>query len=132
VSTTKHKDIPGIFVEDVHAIDGLESERSLWAAVLLQMMLDATKPVRPRETSDVQALRARAIAFFRASTGVTARDFTDVCHLAGFDPPRFREQALAVIESGNPIIRKRISSILAGAADPADVDSLKDNDDDEA
>ena len=111
------RDPAGIFIEDIHAEDGLENERSLWQAVLLQMLLDATKPKKDRETSETRVLRSQAISFFRASTGVTAEDFRDVCHLAGWDPEYFREQAFTVINSGNLIIRKRISSILAGAAE---------------
>jgi hypothetical protein len=103
--------------DDMHCQDGLENERSLWAAVLLQMLLDATKPLKPRETNETRVLRSQAISFFRASTGVTAKDFADVCHLAGFNPERFREQAFSVINSGNLIVRKRISSILSGKSE---------------
>lgn len=105
-------------LDDMHTQDGLENERSLWQAVLLQSLLDATKPVKPKETSETRVIRAQALSFFRSSVGVTAEHFADVCYLAGFDPERFREQAFAVINSGSLIVRKRISSILAGTPDP--------------
>jgi hypothetical protein len=103
--------------DDAHLQDGTENERSLWAAVLLQLLLDATKPKKDRETNETRVLRSKAISFFRASVGTTAESYADVCHLAGFNPERFREQAFSVINSGNPIIRKRISSILSGQMD---------------
>jgi hypothetical protein len=114
VPPTVWRDRAGIEIDGRHDEDGLESERSLWQAVLLQMLLDATKPRKDRETSEIRVLRAQAVSFFRASTGVTADDFRDVCHLAGWDPEHFRREAFAVIDSGNLIVRKRITSLLAG------------------
>ena len=108
------RDRAGAEIDDRHDQDGLENERRLWGAVLLQALLDASRPTKPRETSEIRVIRSQALSLFSCSVGVTADHFDDMCHLAGFDPFKFRAQAWAVIRSGNPIIRKRLSSILSG------------------
>ena len=60
-------------------------EQVLFLTVILQAILDATKPEEQRESSEARIARDNAKAWFAASVGVTAEDFGTVCDLAGID-----------------------------------------------
>lgn len=88
-------------------------ERTLFLCVLLQALLDATKPTYDGEPTTSVIERDRAVSWFFASIGVTAQDFTDVCDLAGVDPSYMREFAFKVLKSGEvEYVRKRINAVL--------------------
>lgn len=89
------------------------TERTLFLAVILQALLDATKPQYNGEPEQVELDRRQAKAWFSASVGVTAQDFTDVCDLAGVDPEYTREFAFKIFESKEVnFVRKRINTLL--------------------
>jgi hypothetical protein len=93
-------------------VDG-GTERSLYLAVILQSLLDATTSSSITSTSDFQVIKRQATSWFFASSGVTASDFEDVCDLAGLDPDATRSLAHKVIYSKEiNFIRKRIHAIL--------------------
>ena len=93
-------------------VDG-GTERSLYLAVILQALLDATTSSSITSTSDFQVIKRQATSWFFASSGVTASDFEDVCDLAGLDPDATRSFAHKVIYSKEiNFIRKRIHAIL--------------------
>jgi len=88
-------------------------ERTLFLCVLLQALLDATKPTYDGEPTSSVVERDRAIAWFFASVGVTADDFVNVCDFAGVDPAYMREFAFKVLKSGEiEYVRKRINAVL--------------------
>jgi hypothetical protein len=90
------------------------SERVLFLSVVLQAILDATKPKTQNEPEEESLARRSATAWFFASVGVTAQDFTDVCEMAGLDPPALRSFAFKVLKSKEiKFIRKRINTILS-------------------
>jgi len=94
-------------------IESRSPERTLFLCVLLQALLDATKPTYDGEPSTSVIERDRAVAWFFASVGVTAEDFTEVCDLAGIDPSYMREFAFKVLKSGEvEYVRKRINAVL--------------------
>jgi hypothetical protein len=83
--------------EGVH--DHHTPEKVLWLCVILQQLLDATKPVKEYDNTEVK--------------GVTAEDRDTVCHLAGIDPDAFKSFAKQVIRTKEKtFIRKRINAIL--------------------
>jgi hypothetical protein len=94
-------------------LESRSPERTLFLCVLLQALLDATKPTYEGEPNTSVIERDRAVSWFFASIGVTAQDFTDVCDLAGVDPSYMREFAFKVLKSGEvEYVRKRINAVL--------------------
>lgn len=88
-------------------------EQALFMTVILQALLDATKPAYDGEPSQAVMERDRAVAWFFASVGVTAEDFTAVCDFAGIDPKYMRDFAFKVLKSGEiEYVRKRINAVL--------------------
>ena len=88
-------------------------ERVLFLSVVLQALLDATKPETSREPEEEKLARRSAQAWFFASIGVTSQDFTDVCDLAGISPVDMRSFAFKVLRSKEiKYIRKRINTVL--------------------
>ena len=88
-------------------------EKTLFLCVLLQALLDATKPAYKGEPEASAMDRDRAVAWFFASVGVTAEDFTAVCDFAGVNPVYMREFAFKVLRSGEvDYVRKRINAVL--------------------
>jgi|TARA_R110002012_G_C11473392_1_gene594213 hypothetical protein len=89
------------------------TERSLYLAVILQALLDATSSSSTCSTSDIEVMKRQATSWFFTASGVTASDFEDVCDLAGLDPSATRSFAHRVIYSKEiSFIRKRIHAIL--------------------
>jgi len=88
-------------------------EKTLFLAVILQALLDATKPEYEGEPLHAVIERDRAKAWFFASIGVTAEDFNEVCDNAGVNPAYMRRFAYQVLESGEvDFVRKRINAVL--------------------
>jgi hypothetical protein len=90
-----------------------ESERTLFLAVILQALLDATKPTAC-SVSESNILKSKASSWFFVKSGVTASDFEDVCDLAGIDIEYTRNFAYKVLHSKEKkFIRKRINALLS-------------------
>jgi len=88
-------------------------EKTLYLAVILQALLDATKPAYHGEPINAVMERDRARAWFFASVGVTSEDFSEVCENAGVNPLYMRRFAYQVLESGEvDFVRRRINAIL--------------------
>lgn len=89
------------------------SEQTMFLCVLLQALLDATKPKYEGEPDSSIVERDRAVAWFFASVGVTAQDFRTVCDYANVDPAYMKEFAFKVLKSGEiEYVRKRINAVL--------------------
>ena len=88
-------------------------ERTLFLCVILQALLDASKPAYEGEPSTARIDRDRASAWFFASVGTTAEDFEEVCTNAGVDSEYMRDFAYKVLQTGEiDYVRKRINAIL--------------------
>tara|TARA_R100001015_G_C4571019_1_gene129076 strand:+ start:385 stop:756 length:372 start_codon:yes stop_codon:yes gene_type:complete len=88
-------------------------EQCLFIAVILQALLDATKPKLPNEEEDTTYERERAKAWFFASVGVTCKDFITVCDHAGVDFSDTRVFAQQLLKSKQkPRVRRRINLLL--------------------
>jgi|TARA_R110000744_G_scaffold74032_1_gene148087 hypothetical protein len=88
-------------------------QQLLFLSVLLQAMLDATKPEHSKESNESIVSRNNAKAWFFASVGVTAEDFHTVCDVAGVDPDYARTFAYKVLKSKEiNYVRKRINAVL--------------------
>jgi len=100
-------------IEDIFFATNTSEERVLFLSVILQALLDATKPAYPEEPENAILERDQARAWFASSVGVTAKDFIEVCELAGVDPSYTKGFAYKVLESEEvPFIRKRINALL--------------------
>lgn len=89
-------------------------EKVLFLSVILQALLDATKPETQSEPEEEKLARRSAQAWFFASIGVTSQDFVDVCDLAGVSPVDMRSFAFKVLRSKEvKYIRKRINTVLS-------------------
>jgi hypothetical protein len=89
-----------------------EEERTLYLAVILQALLDATLSSTVTSLSDVNVIKRQANAWFFSSTKIS--DFEDVCDLAGIDPDYTRTLADKVIKSNKiKILRRRLYTILS-------------------
>ena len=87
--------------------------KTLYFAIILQAILDMTKPEEPRENSEIKLQRDQANAWFFCSVGVTCENFEDTCQLAGLEPRMVRSFALNVMTSGEVNeVRKRINNLL--------------------
>ena len=93
--------------------DESSPERTLFLCVLLQALLDASKPAYDGEPTTARIERDRASAWFFASVGTTAEDFEEVCINAGVDAHYMRDFAYKVLQTGEvDYVRKRINAIL--------------------
>ena len=100
-------------ITDEFRPDVSSPEKSLFLCVILQALLDATKPEYAGEPKNVMIERDRAKAWFFASYGTTAQDFEEVCDHAGVDPEYMRDFAYKVLKSGEvEYVRKRINAVL--------------------
>ena len=87
--------------------------KSLYLAVILQAILDITKPEDKREGTYIKLQRDQAHAWVFTSIGVTCDNFEDTCALAGVEPRMVRTFALNVINSGDiNEVRRKINSLL--------------------
>ena len=104
-----------IHIEQVFNItDEGSTERTLYLAVILQALLDATKEAYEGEPEEAQEDRRAAHHWFFAEVGVTAEDFKEVCELAGLDADYTRQVAYKILESGEiAFVRKRINTLLS-------------------
>jgi len=90
-----------------------DPHKVLYVSVILQAFLDLFKEKRSYEASSITLERDQAKAWFFASVGVTAEDFTEVCDSAGVNPEYMRQFAFRVLKSGEvDFVRKRINAIL--------------------
>tara|TARA_R100000664_G_scaffold6062_2_gene11003 strand:+ start:3413 stop:3757 length:345 start_codon:yes stop_codon:yes gene_type:complete len=90
-----------------------DPEQILFLSVILQAMLDATKPKTPRESTEAIIARETAMSWFFCSVGVTADDFMTVCDIADVDPDYVRSFAYKVLQSKEiDFVRKRINTVL--------------------
>jgi hypothetical protein len=78
-----------------------EPNRSLYLAVILRAILDASKPTDEKESSDITSYRDEAHRWLFKEVGVTSRDFIEICELAGLTSEKVRRLAFNVINSGD-------------------------------
>ena len=93
--------------------DRTSSEQTMFLCVLLQALLDATKPKYKGEPDASVVERDQAAAWFFAYVGVTCENFENTCELAGLEPDTVRDFALKTVTSENVNeIRRKLNSFL--------------------
>ena len=100
-------------LESLYDVTEKDPYKSLYLAVILQAILDITKPENKRESTYIKLQRDQAHAWVFASIGVTCDNFEDTCALAGIEPGMVRTFALNVINSGDiNEVRRKINTLL--------------------
>ena len=102
-----------VSIESLYDLTEKDAHKSLYLAVIVQALLDVTKPEAEGESNEIKIQRDQAHAWFFASVGVTCDDFETVCHYAGIEPQKVRSFACEVIVSGDvENVRRKFSSII--------------------
>ena len=90
-----------------------ERERTLYLAVILQALLDLSKPKIKNEDNSIQLYRDQAHAWVFKDVGVTCQDFEEVCYYAGLEPSVIRNFASNVINSEDTTnVRRKFQALL--------------------
>ena len=102
-----------VSVNSLYDLTLKDSRKSLYVAVILQALLDLTKPKLKKEDSAIQLYRDQAHVWFFKEVGVTCQDFEDVCCYAGVEPNTIRKFASNVINSEDLTdVRRRFHTLL--------------------
>ena len=102
-----------VSTEDLYDLTNKDPHKSLYLAIILQALLDLTKPKVKEEDTHITLNRDQAHAWFFTSVGVTCEDFETVCHFAGLPPTKVRTFAYEVSKSGDiDHVRRRFQSLL--------------------
>ncbi len=100
-------------VEPLYDLTSNNPPQSLYIAVVIQALLDATKPKLADEDNEIILNRDRACAWFFTSVGVTCEDFETICYYAGLEPKKVRTFAYNVINKGDTEdVRRKLSSLI--------------------
>ena len=102
-----------IELENLYDLTQKDPDRTLYLAIILQALLDLTKPKDKEDTMEIITQRDQASAWVFASVGVTCKNFEDTCDLAGINPNTIRNFALKAATSENiHEIRRQLNSFL--------------------
>jgi len=96
---------------ETNFISSTSAERSLFLAVILQALLDATQ----KDTRDLESskIKREAILWFTSNFGQTKKDFEYICHSAKINPTYMRKVAMDILSSKRTnFIRTHINAIL--------------------
>ena len=92
------------------------TERLLFLSVILQALLDATKPEASNETEISIVARNQAKGWFFSTVGVTCSNFEYICDSANLDSKYVRGFAYKVLQSKEvKYVRKRMKNIIKKA-----------------
>ena len=102
-------------VSSEHLYDLTEKDphKSLYIAVIVQALIDVSKPIKEKEDSKITLHRDQAHAWFFTSSGVTCEDFEAICYYAGLPPSKVRTFAYEVIQSGDSDnVRRKLQKFI--------------------
>ena len=90
-----------------------DADKTLHLAIVLQALLDLSKPKEPTESLETVLHRDQASAWGFCSIGVTCENFESTCELAGLEPEAVRSFAVKTVTSENVNeIRRKLNSFL--------------------
>ena len=99
--------------ESLYDMTNKDGEVSLYLAVILQALLDVTKPEFKDESKEIKRNRDQAHAWIFSSVGVTCEEFKTICYYAGLEPEKVRSFAYEVTQSRDTEdVRRRFSSLI--------------------
>ena len=90
-----------------------DADKTLHLAIVLQALLDLSKPKESTESLETVLHRDQASAWVFCSIGVTCENFESTCELAGLEPEAVRSFAVKTVTSENVNeIRRKLNSFL--------------------
>ena len=90
-----------------------DADKTLHLAIVLQALLDLSKPKESTESLETVLHRDQASAWVFCSIGVTCENFESTCELAGLEPEAVRSFAVKTVTSENiNDIRRKLNSFL--------------------
>jgi hypothetical protein len=99
--------------ESLYDLTNKNSHRSLNLAIILQALLDLSRPKAYNESIETSLYRDQAMAWVFKSIGTTCEAFEETCDRAGVNPNTIRTFALKVTLSENrDEIRRKLHSFL--------------------
>jgi|TARA_R110000744_G_scaffold305441_1_gene413711 type VI protein secretion system component VasF len=99
--------------QSLYDLTNKHSYKTLYLSVIVQALLDLTKPEQEGEASHIKVHRKQADAWFFSSIGTTCEDFEQVCNQAGVSSYKVRHYAYEVIKSGDiKDVRKKFKALL--------------------
>jgi|TARA_R110000772_G_scaffold137580_1_gene246527 hypothetical protein len=99
--------------KSIYDVTNKDPHQSLYVAVVLQALLDLSKPKLDNEKSSIKIERDQAHSWVFASIGVTCKDFKEICLYAGLSPNLIREAAKNLLNSKDVNnVRKTIKDLL--------------------
>jgi len=102
-----------VTVSSLYDLTDKNGHKSLYVSVVLQALLDLTKPLSKSEDSSVQVYRDQAQSWIFKEVGVTCEDFEEVCFYAGLEPSLIRKFAYNVINSEDiSDVRRNFQALL--------------------
>ena len=102
-----------VTVSSLYDLTDKDGHKSLYVSVVLQALLDLTKPLSKSEDSSVQVYRDQSQAWIFKEVGVTCEDFEEVCFYAGLEPSLIRKFAYNVINSEDiSDVRRNFQALL--------------------
>ena len=102
-----------VSTNSLYDLTNKDSYKSLYIAVVLQALLDLSKPKFDKEKSNIQVQRDQASSWVFKNAGVTCKDFEEVCLYAGLKPNVVRKVAYSLINSkDSKDVRNKIKALL--------------------
>ena len=102
-----------VSAKSLYDLTDKDGERSLYIAVILQALLDLSKPQTKNEDSSIQLYRDQAHTWIFKEVGVTCEDFEEICYYAGLTPSMVRSFASNVINSEDTAnVRRKFQTLL--------------------
>jgi len=95
------------YKDNLYDLNEKNPYKTLYLSVILQALVDLTKPVREIEKTEITVSRREAHAWFFASVGVTCDDFETICCYAGVPPEKVRGYAYDAINSGEENVKRK-------------------------
>ena len=96
---------------ETNFISSTSAERTLFLAIILQALLDATQ----KDTRDLESSKYKreAILWFTSNFGETKKDFEYICHSANVNPKYMRKVAIDILTlKRTNFVRNHINALL--------------------
>ena len=99
--------------DNLYDLTQKDPDKTLNLAIILQALLDMSKPKENNETNETALQRDQASAWVFASVGVTCENFESTCQMAGLEPDTVRNFAVKAATSENVNeTRRKLNSFL--------------------
>ena len=96
--------------ENLYDLNEKDPYKTLYLSVILQALVDLSKPKKKGERSEITINRQEAHAWFFTSVGTTCENFVTICFYAGLPPDKVRSFAYEAINAeGEEDVKRKFS-----------------------